>query len=139
MRKLQSLLLCCLGLLVLSNSPVAQAQEAASTSMPTVFLILMENHFKILVLGKQGVGRRALISSQEERIENEVVAVGGDEDKQEAVLFDQIKEILDLDYYKNQPNTFEDECTWNDTRYPIFLLLLQYFLFSPRLFEASDL
>lgn len=52
----------------------------------------------------------------EERIENEIVAVGGDEDKQEAVLFDQIKEILDLDYYKNQPNTFEDECTWTSVK-----------------------
>ena len=48
----------------------------------------------------------------EERIDNEIVAVGGDEDKQEAVLFDQIKEILDLDHYKNTPNVFSDECTW---------------------------
>jgi hypothetical protein len=48
----------------------------------------------------------------EERIENEVIAVGTDEDKQEDILFEQIKEILDLDYYKNTPNVFTDECSW---------------------------
>lgn len=48
----------------------------------------------------------------EERIENEINAVGGDEDKLEEVLFEQIKETLDLDFYKNIPNVFIDECTW---------------------------
>lgn len=48
----------------------------------------------------------------EERIENEIIAVGGDEDKQEDVLFDQIKEILNLENYRNNPNVFSDECTW---------------------------
>jgi energy-coupling factor transporter ATP-binding protein EcfA2 len=48
----------------------------------------------------------------EERIENEINAVGGDEDKIEEVLFEQIKETLDLDFYKNIPNVFTDECTW---------------------------
>jgi hypothetical protein len=48
----------------------------------------------------------------DERIENEIVAVGGDEDKQESVLFEQIKEILDSEHYKNSPNIFIDEATW---------------------------
>jgi len=48
----------------------------------------------------------------DERIENEIVAVGGDEDKQEAVLFEQIKEILDREHYKNSPNIFIDEANW---------------------------
>lgn len=48
----------------------------------------------------------------DERIENEIVAVGGDEDKQETVLFEQIKEILDSEHYKNSPNIFIDEATW---------------------------
>ena len=48
----------------------------------------------------------------DERIENEINAVGGDEDKQEAVLFEQIKEILDSEHYKNSPNIFIDEATW---------------------------
>lgn len=48
----------------------------------------------------------------DERIENEIVAVGGDEDKQESVLFEQIKEILDSGHYKNSPNIFIDEATW---------------------------
>ena len=39
----------------------------------------------------------------DERIENEINAVGGDEDKQEAVLFEQIKEILDSEHYKTAP------------------------------------
>lgn len=48
----------------------------------------------------------------DERIENEINAVGGDEDKQEAVLFEQIKEILDSEHYKNSPNVFIDEAIW---------------------------
>ncbi len=48
----------------------------------------------------------------DERIDNEIVAVGGDEDKQETVLFEQIKEILDNEHYKNNPNVFIDEATW---------------------------
>lgn len=48
----------------------------------------------------------------EEKIEKEIVAVSGDSDLQENVLFDQIKEILDLEYYKSTPNLFSDECTW---------------------------
>ena len=48
----------------------------------------------------------------DEKIENEIIAVGGDEDKQEAVLFEQIKEILDSEHYKNSPNIFIDEATW---------------------------
>lgn len=48
----------------------------------------------------------------EERIENEINAVGADEDKLEDVLFEQIKEILDLEHFKNTPNVFIDECTW---------------------------
>jgi len=48
----------------------------------------------------------------DERIENEIIAVGGDEDKQETVLFEQIKEILDSEHYKNSPNIFIDEATW---------------------------
>lgn len=48
----------------------------------------------------------------EERIDNEIVAVGGDESKQEAVLFEQIQEILDLSNYKNTPNIFESEAPW---------------------------
>lgn len=52
----------------------------------------------------------------EERIENEINAIGGDEDKQEAVIFDQIKEILSLEYYKNQPNTFHHECIWQSVK-----------------------
>lgn len=48
----------------------------------------------------------------DERIENEINAVGGDEDKQETVLFEQIKEILDCEHYKNSPNIFIDEATW---------------------------
>ena len=48
----------------------------------------------------------------EERIENEINAVGADEDKLEEVLFEQIRETLDLDFYKNTPNVFIDECTW---------------------------
>ncbi|MFA7115827.1 MAG: DUF6079 family protein [Bacteroidales bacterium] len=48
----------------------------------------------------------------DERIENEIIAVGGDEGKQEAVLFEQIKEILDSEHYKNSPNIFIDESIW---------------------------
>lgn len=48
----------------------------------------------------------------EERIDNEIVAVGGDESKQEAILFEQIQEILDLTNYKNTPNIFESEAPW---------------------------
>lgn len=48
----------------------------------------------------------------EERIDNEIVAVGGDENKQEEVLFEQIQEILDLSNYKNIPNVFESEAPW---------------------------
>ena len=48
----------------------------------------------------------------DEKIESEIVAVGADEDKQEAVLFEQIKEILDSEHYKNSPNIFIDEATW---------------------------
>lgn len=52
----------------------------------------------------------------EEKIEKEIVAVGGDTDLQENVLFDQIREILDLEYYKNTPNIFIDECTWGSVK-----------------------
>jgi len=48
----------------------------------------------------------------DEKIESEIIAVGGDEDKQEVVLFEQIKEILDSEHYKNSPNIFIDEATW---------------------------
>ncbi|MFD1616565.1 DUF6079 family protein [Gelatiniphilus marinus] len=48
----------------------------------------------------------------EERIDNEITAVGGDESKQEEVLFEQIQEILDLTNYKNIPNVFESEAPW---------------------------
>ncbi len=48
----------------------------------------------------------------EERINNEINAIGADEDKLEEVLFEQIKETLDLDYFKNTPNIFIDECAW---------------------------
>jgi len=48
----------------------------------------------------------------EEKIEKEIIAVSGDTDLQENVLFDQIREILDLEYYKNTPNLFIDECAW---------------------------
>ena len=52
----------------------------------------------------------------EERIDNEINAVGGNEDKQEDVVFDQLKEILDLVNYKNIPNIFEDETTWQSVK-----------------------
>jgi len=48
----------------------------------------------------------------DEKIEQEINAIGGDEDKQEAVLFEQIEEILDNEHYKNSPNIFIDEATW---------------------------
>jgi hypothetical protein len=48
----------------------------------------------------------------EERIDNEIVAIGGDESKQEEILFEQIQEILDLTSYKNTPNIFESEAPW---------------------------
>lgn len=48
----------------------------------------------------------------DERIEDETNAIGGDEDKQESVLFDQIKTILTLTTYKNLPDVFEDEAVW---------------------------
>ena len=52
----------------------------------------------------------------EERIDNEVNAVGGNEDKQEDVVFDQLKEILDLVNYKNIPHIFTDETTWQSVK-----------------------
>jgi len=52
----------------------------------------------------------------EERIDNEINAVGGNEDKQEDVVFDQLKEILDLVNYKNIPNIFEDETIWQSVK-----------------------
>lgn len=52
----------------------------------------------------------------DERIDNEIIAVGGDVDKQETVLFEQINEILGNDYYKNNPNVFEDEATWTSVK-----------------------
>lgn len=52
----------------------------------------------------------------EERIDNEINVVGGDEDKQENILFEQIKEILDLEHYKSTPNVFVDECTWTSVK-----------------------
>ena len=48
----------------------------------------------------------------EERIDNEISAVGSDQDKQENVFFEQIQEILNLDHYKNLPGIFSDECSW---------------------------
>ena len=48
----------------------------------------------------------------EERIDNEITAVGADQDKQEEVLFEQIQEILNLEHYKNLPNIYSDECNW---------------------------
>ena len=48
----------------------------------------------------------------DEKIEQEINAIGGDEDKQEAVLFEQIEEILDNEHYNNSPNIFIDEATW---------------------------
>ncbi|MDD4759575.1 MAG: BREX-3 system P-loop-containing protein BrxF [Bacteroidaceae bacterium] len=48
----------------------------------------------------------------DERIENEITAVGDDQDKQEDVLFEQIQEILNLEHYKNLPNIYVDECSW---------------------------
>lgn len=48
----------------------------------------------------------------DERIENEINAVSGEEERQEEILFEQIKEILDLEHFKNTPNIFIDECPW---------------------------
>lgn len=48
----------------------------------------------------------------EERIDNEIVAIGGDKNKQEEILFEQIQEILDLTNFKNTPNIFESEAPW---------------------------
>ncbi|MFA6589487.1 MAG: DUF6079 family protein, partial [Bacteroidales bacterium] len=52
----------------------------------------------------------------DERIDNEIIAVGGDTDRQEAVLFEQIKEILGNEHYKNSPNIFVDEATWTSVK-----------------------
>lgn len=48
----------------------------------------------------------------DERIENEITAVGDDQDKQEDVLFEQIQEILNLEHHNNLPNIYVDECSW---------------------------
>lgn len=52
----------------------------------------------------------------DERIDTEVNAIGPAEDKLESILFEQIKEILDLDYYNNLPNVFTDECIWQTAK-----------------------
>lgn len=48
----------------------------------------------------------------EERIESKIVAIGGEEDKIEEELFRQLRDILDLDPWRQTPNVFEDECAW---------------------------
>lgn len=52
----------------------------------------------------------------DERIDTEVNAIGSAEDKLESILFEQIREILDLDYYNNYPNVFKDECIWQSVK-----------------------
>ena len=52
----------------------------------------------------------------DERIDTEVNAIGPAEDKLESILFEQIREILDLDYYNNLPNVFTDECVWQTAK-----------------------
>jgi hypothetical protein len=52
----------------------------------------------------------------DERIDTEINALGSAEDKLESILFEQIKEILDLDYYNNLPNVFTDECVWQSVK-----------------------
>ena len=52
----------------------------------------------------------------DERIDTEINAIGPAEDKLESILFDQIKEILDLDYYNNLPIVFTDECVWQTAK-----------------------
>lgn len=52
----------------------------------------------------------------DERIDTEVNAIGPAEDKLESILFEQIKEILDLEYYNNLPNIFTDECIWQSVK-----------------------
>jgi hypothetical protein len=52
----------------------------------------------------------------DERIDTEVTAIGSAEDKLESILFEQIKEVLDLDYFNNQPNVFTDECIWQSVK-----------------------
>ncbi len=52
----------------------------------------------------------------DERIDTEVNAIGSAEDKLESILFEQIKEILDLEYYNNFPNVFSDECVWQSVK-----------------------
>ena len=52
----------------------------------------------------------------EEKIDREVSAIGSAEDKLESILFEQIKEILDLEHYNNLPNVFTDECVWQSVK-----------------------
>jgi hypothetical protein len=52
----------------------------------------------------------------DERIENEVSAIGSAEDEMEAIIFEQIKDVLDLEYFNNQPNIFTDECIWQSVK-----------------------
>jgi hypothetical protein len=52
----------------------------------------------------------------DERIDTEVNAIGPAEDKLESILFEQVKEILDLEHYSNLPNVFVDECIWQSVK-----------------------
>jgi len=52
----------------------------------------------------------------DERIDNEVSAIGSAEGELEAIIFEQIKDVLDLEYFNNQPNIFTDECIWQSVK-----------------------
>ena len=52
----------------------------------------------------------------DERIDTEVNAIGSAEDKLESIIFEQIKEILDIEHYNNLPNVFSDECVWRSVK-----------------------
>jgi len=52
----------------------------------------------------------------DERIDTEVNAIGSAEDKLESIVFEQIKEILDLEHFNNLPNVFVDECIWQSVK-----------------------
>jgi ABC-type cobalamin/Fe3+-siderophores transport system ATPase subunit len=52
----------------------------------------------------------------DERIDNEISAIGSAEGELEAIIFEQIKNVLDLEYFKNQPNVFSDECIWQSVK-----------------------
>lgn len=52
----------------------------------------------------------------DERIDTEVNAIGPAEGKLESIIFEQIKEILDLEHYNNMPDVFNDECIWQTVK-----------------------